>query len=201
MTLETKKGFLGACLTVLLFAVMLVNVASPASAQGRQARCGEYAQDAVEAAEKAERGNCGFQGPRWGRDRGPHFGWCMLFPRQAEDEAAARASELRSCLADRGGSDRRGGGGREGKRANCDTYSSIAAVQAEANEKYKCGNRGGEWNTSKREHFGWCMTNKREFMIDEIRFRSQELQKCFNNLGDYDDDKWDRGYRRRFDNN
>jgi hypothetical protein len=42
------------------------------------------------------------------------------------------------------------------------------------------------------------MTNKREFALDEQRFRAQELQKCFNNLGDFDDDRWDRSYRRRF---
>ncbi len=178
-----------ACIGLALFA----GVSTSAHAQGRAERCQDYARGAVRQAEENDRNNCGFNGPRWNADRGAHFAWCMLFPRQADNESDARKDDLRKCVADR-----RPSGNREGKRANCDTYSSIAAVQADANDKYKCGNRGGEWNNDKRAHFQWCMTNKREFMLDEMRYRAQELQKCFNNLGDYDDDKWDRNYRRRF---
>jgi hypothetical protein len=186
---------LGLGMAAIFFAAALA-ASIPASAQGRDERCREYARDAVEQAERNERNRCGYSGPRWSNDRTGHFAWCMLFPRQAEDENRARADDLRKCG---GGGDRRGGGGgREGKRANCDTYSSIAAVQADANDKYKCGYRGGEWSNDKRGHFQWCMTNKREFALDEMRYRSQELQKCFNNLGDYDDDNYDRNYRRRF---
>ncbi len=86
----------------------------------------------------------------------------------------------------------------EGKRANCDTYAKIAVVQAEANDKYNCHLRGPEWNTNTRAHYEWCMFSKRDFLMDSLRWRAQELQKCFNNLGDYDDDRWDRGYRTRF---
>ena len=177
-----------------------VFAAAPANAQSRDERCRDYARDAADQADQNQRNRCGYSGPRWSDDRTGHFAWCMLFPRQAEDENRARADDLRRCGG--GDRDRRGGGGgggnREGKRANCDTYSSIAEVQAEANDKYKCGYRGGEWSTNKRGHFEWCMTNKREFTLDEMRYRAQELQKCFNNLGDYDDDRYDRSYRRRF---
>ena len=195
MTLRNERGLLVACIQSLLFVAVLAGLAAPASAQNRQDRCRNYAREAVEQSDQNDRNRCGYTGPRWGNDRGAHFGWCMLFPRQADDESQARADDLRKCTADRRGP---GSGNREGKRANCDTYSSIAAVQANANDKYRCGNRGGAWNNDKRAHFEWCMTNKREFMVDEIRYRAEELQKCFNNLGDYDDDRWDRNYRRRY---
>jgi hypothetical protein len=218
MTLVRENGFLAAGIRAFFGAALLACAAIPGEAQNREERCRDYAREASEAAEQADRARCGFSGPRWSSDRSPHFAWCMLFPRQAEDEGRARKDELRSCVADRGDRDRdrgdrdRGRDGdrdrgdrdrddrhnREGKRANCDTYSSIASVQADANDKYKCGYRGGEWANNKRAHFEWCMTNKREFALDEQRFRAQELQKCFNNLGDYDDDRWERNYRRRF---
>jgi hypothetical protein len=85
----------------------------------------------------------------------------------------------------------------EGKRANCDTYAAMSVVQAEANEKYRCNIRGPEWSTDKRGHFRWCLFNKREFMLDELRYRATELQKCFDKLGDFDDERYDRNYRRR----
>jgi hypothetical protein len=166
---------------------------APANAQGRLERCNDYARDAVEQAQQNNRDRCGFQGPRWNPDRGAHFGWCMIVgPRDAEQETRGRQEDLRRCVAERPRENR------EGKRANCDTYAEIARVQAEANDKYNCGLRGGEWGQDKRPHFVWCMRNKREFMIDEIRYRAVELQKCFNRLGDYDDENYDRGYRRRF---
>lgn len=209
MTLVRENGFLAAGIKAFFCASALVFAALPANAQNRAEACGDYAREAAEQAGQNERNRCGYQGGRWSADRGAHFAWCMLVgPRQAEDENRARSDDLRRCTAERrgrdddrrgdGDRDRRGGGDREGKRANCDTYSRIAEVQAEANDKYRCGYRGGEWSTSKRSHFEWCMTNKREFALDEQRHRAQELQKCFNNLGDYDDDRWDRSYRRRF---
>jgi hypothetical protein len=207
VTFIGKSGFFRALFTGLIVATAYAASAPFAHAQGRAADCGEYAREASEQAVQADRNRCDFRGPRWNADRGAHFAWCMLVgPRQAEDENRARQDDLRRCTADRGGGrdrdrdgDRGGGrGNREGKRASCDTYSSIAAIQADANDKYRCGNRGGEWSNDKRGHFDWCMRNKREFTLDEMRYRAQELQKCFNNLGDYDDDNWDRNYRRRF---
>jgi hypothetical protein len=85
----------------------------------------------------------------------------------------------------------------QGKKAGCETYANIAVVQAEANEKYGCRYRGGEWGDNKRAHYDWCLRNKREFMADEVRFRAIELQKCYDRLGDYDDENYDRGYNRR----
>ena len=143
--------------------------------------------------EANERRNCGFSGPRWSGNQGAHFAWCLLSPRQAEEESRAREAQLRDAAmtaATSGADDRRddrGGGDRVGKRAHCDTYSKIAEVQADANQKYDCGFRGGEWIPDARPHFAWCMRHRRDYMLDEIRFRAGELQKCFNKLGDYDE--------------
>ncbi|MBC8048895.1 MAG: DUF2541 family protein [Chitinophagales bacterium] len=85
----------------------------------------------------------------------------------------------------------------DGKKAGCETYAALSVVQSEANEKYRCGFRGGEWSDNKRGHYEWCLRNKRDFMADETRYRLGELQKCYNKLGDYDDENYDRGYSRR----
>ncbi len=172
--------------------------ATSANAQGRRDFCDGYARQAVEQNDINERRNCGLKGSRWSENRAAHFGWCMLFPKQAEKEADARKDELKDCRDDRR-ADRRDDnkGDRVGKRANCDAYAKIATVQAEANQKYNCGLRGGEWNTEERAHFRWCMKSRRAFLADEFRYRSGELQKCFDKLGDYDDEGNDKDYRRR----
>ena len=187
--------------------------ASGAEAQGRRAACGDYAREAVEQNETNLRRKCGFEGPRWNSNEGGHLAWCLISPDGAEREAAARREQLQGCREDRRedrregreerredrreGRDDRRDGKREGKRANCDTYAKLAVVQAEANEKYECGNRGGEWSTRESAHFQWCMKSRRAYLGDELRYRTGELQKCFDRLGDYDDEGNDREYRRR----
>jgi hypothetical protein len=208
MSLTKQLGGFGACLA--LAAALMV---PPAGAQGRD-DCDGYAREAVEQAHRNERQNCGFDGPRWSDNRQGHFAWCLISPRQAREENEARREQLQQCerrsdrperreerREDRGDrrddrrDDRRSE--RVGKRANCDTYSKIAEAQTNANQKYDCGYRGGEWSTDSRAHFGWCMANKRDFMLDEMRYRAIELQKCFNKLGDFDEDGGDSAYRRR----
>lgn len=176
--------------------------AQTAEAQGRRAVCQDYARQAVEENEINRRRNCGFEGPRWNSNEGAHLAWCLITPDGAEREAAARREQLQGCREERRedrreGREERRDGKREGKRANCDTYAKIAVVQAEANEKFECGYRGGEWSTREAPHFQWCMKSRRAFLADELRFRSGELQKCFDRLGDYDDEGNDRDYRRR----
>jgi hypothetical protein len=197
-----------------LFAIAAIGAtcmisAPSADAQGRRAACGDYAREAVEQNEANQRRNCGFEGPRWSSNEGGHLAWCLISPDGAERESAARREQLQGCREDRRGDrreerreERREGrddrdGKREGKRANCDTYAKIAIAQAEANEKYQCGNRGGEWSTREQAHFQWCMKSRRSYLADELRFRSGELQKCFDKLGDYDDEGNDREYRKR----
>ncbi len=84
------------------------------------------------------------------------------------------------------------GNNAEGKRASCDVYGKIARVQAEANREYRCGYRGGQWETDARAHSNWCRFVRRETLGRELRERSEQLQNCFNRLGDFDDDRWDR---------
>jgi hypothetical protein len=176
----------------------LLAISADASAQGRRDTCESYADDAVRQHEVNERRNCGYEGPRWSDNRTAHFGWCMIVPRQAQKEAEARKDQLDACRDNRRGNRRDARRGeREGRRANCDTYAKIAVVQADANKKYDCGYRGGEWEDEARPHFRWCMRTRRSHLSDELRFRTAELQKCFNKLGDDDEDSDDRGHKRR----
>lgn len=185
-------------LYAIICSLVLVLTSLSASAQNRARFCNEYADNAVEQQEANEDRDCGYNGPRWSDNRTSHFAWCMIFPKQAENEQKARQKQLRECRQDTR-RERREDRRREtaGKRASCDTYAKTAVVQAEANRKYECGYRGGEWIAQERPHFRWCMRSRRQYLADEIRYRQVELQKCFNKLGDYDDEENDRGYRRR----
>jgi hypothetical protein len=80
----------------------------------------------------------------------------------------------------------------EGKRASCEVYARIAQVQADANKRFRCGFRGPAWNSDPAPHFQWCRYVPRKRIAEEQRNRSQDLQKCFDKLGDFDDDKWGR---------
>ena len=82
--------------------------------------------------------------------------------------------------------------GNEGKRAACATYAQIAVVQAEANRRYNCGYIGGRWDTDARAHFRWCRFIRRDTKVREAAERTAELQRCFDRLGDFDSDRWDR---------
>ena len=82
----------------------------------------------------------------------------------------------------------------EGKRASCEVYARIAVVQAEANSRFRCGLRGPAWVADVKPHFQWCRYVPRRKIAEEQRSRADELQRCFDRLGDFDDD--DRGRRR-----
>lgn len=75
----------------------------------------------------------------------------------------------------------------EGKRASCEVYARIAQVQAYANDQFRCGYRGPRWNPDLRGHFQWCRWANRRVLADEQRGRADQLQDCFNRLGDFDD--------------
>lgn len=78
----------------------------------------------------------------------------------------------------------------EGKRASCEVYARIAVVQADANQRFRCGLRGPAWNADPRPHFEWCRFVPRRRIAEEQRGRSEQLQNCFDRLGDFDDDRW-----------
>jgi hypothetical protein len=84
-----------------------------------------------------------------------------------------------------GNNDRRGDV--EGKRASCELYARIALVQADANDRYRCGFRGPQWDRDANSHFRWCRWASRADLARDQLFRSQGLQDCFNRLGDFDD--------------
>jgi hypothetical protein len=75
----------------------------------------------------------------------------------------------------------------EGKRASCEVYARVAQVQADANERYRCGYRGPQWDRDVRPHFNWCRRAARRDLARDQLARSQQLQDCFNRLGDFDD--------------
>ena len=79
----------------------------------------------------------------------------------------------------------------EGKRAACETYARVAQVQAEANRKYRCGYTGARWEIEVEPHFRWCRHVRRESLGMEARDRAGELQRCFDRLGDFDEEAMD----------
>ena len=80
----------------------------------------------------------------------------------------------------------------EGKRATCDTYARIAVIQAQANQRFHCGLQGPGWNDDARRHFEWCRWVPRRRVAEEQRNKAEDLQRCFNRLGDFDDERWGR---------
>jgi hypothetical protein len=80
----------------------------------------------------------------------------------------------------------------EGKRASCELYARIAVVQADANARFRCGLRGPAWVSDPAPHFRWCRFVPRGRIAQEQRGRADELQRCFDRLGDFDDDRGSR---------
>ncbi len=80
----------------------------------------------------------------------------------------------------------------EGKRASCEVYARIAVVQADANARFRCGLRGPAWVSDPAPHFRWCRFVPRQRIAEEQRGRAMELQRCFDRLGDFDDNRWAR---------
>jgi hypothetical protein len=74
-----------------------------------------------------------------------------------------------------------------GKRASCEVYARIAVVQAEANRQFQCRYEGPRWITNPVPHFRWCRWAGRPALVEEFRERAQDLQRCFDNLGDFDE--------------
>ena len=79
--------------------------------------------------------------------------------------------------------------GNEGKRASCIYYAQIAVVQADTNRRFNCGYGGPAWNPNARDHFRWCRFVRREATAHASRERAIELQRCFDRLGDFDEER------------
>ena len=80
----------------------------------------------------------------------------------------------------------------EGKRAACSVYAQIAVVQADANRRFNCGYQGARWENDARPHFRWCRYALREAVRHETRERSEDLQRCFDRMGDFDEERAER---------
>ena len=74
----------------------------------------------------------------------------------------------------------------EGKRASCEVYARIAQVQADANQRFRCGLSGPRWSRDAMPHFRWCRFASRSNVRDEQRERARDLNECFDKLGDFD---------------
>ena len=75
----------------------------------------------------------------------------------------------------------------EGKRASCEVYARIALVQTDANRRFRCGYGGPRWTSDGWAHFRWCRFVSRTSIREEQRARAQDLQVCFDRLGDFDE--------------
>jgi hypothetical protein len=143
-----------------------------------------YAREAVEQYHQSVRLRCDFDGARWSDQREAHFAWCVVSPSGVGEESRIRQRMLIDCAARNGGNGRPAGRPPEARHARCDTYAKIASVQANAARNYGCGLRDPEWSADPGIHYHWCMRNGRESVMDQLRFRTEELQRCFNRLGD-----------------
>ncbi len=77
----------------------------------------------------------------------------------------------------------------EGKRAGCEVYARIAQVQTDANIRFRCGYNGPRWTREANQHFRWCRFAPRARTGEELRERAVDLQRCFDRLGDFDDNR------------
>jgi hypothetical protein len=73
-----------------------------------------------------------------------------------------------------------------GKRASCEVYARIAVVQTQANRQFRCNYEGDRWALDPQPHFRWCRWAPRSEVFSEFRERAQSLQRCFDQLGDFD---------------
>ena len=172
--------------------LILAALCPPADARSRRAACKDYASEAVAQYERNIRLRCGFEGPRWSGERRDHFVWCLDMPREARVERDARHRMVEDCAARR----RSALGG--ARHARCDTYAKIATVQANAAERYDCDFQGPEWRSDSNTHYRWCMSARRKYIIDQVRYRAADLQKCFDALGEDDDGRPGREGRDRY---
>lgn len=133
--------------------------------------CELYAITAVAQERQNREGGCRFVGPAWNPDARSHRTWCE---RQSPDVLAAetrtRGIDLERCLA-----------GREtavGRNERCTTYSATAVLQAELNERRRCGHAGARWSTDFLFHYHWCERQSPAIPDAETAERRRLLTGC-----------------------
>jgi hypothetical protein len=148
-------------------------------------RCDKYAHEAVRQYDRARRNECGFGGSRWSGSYRRHYQWCLsVDPWDSRNEEQFRKDELERCIA-------QGGKGEEGKMA-CDHYARLAAEQSASNRKYECGLKGRRWLANYERHKAWCLTTSKVNRDAELKYREDELAKCFERGGGSFDEVCDR---------
>ena len=139
-------------------------------------RCDTYANKAVKQYDQARRNECGFSGSRWNASYRRHYQWCLkVDPWDIRNETRVRQNNLDRCLA-------QGGGGKEGKIA-CDHYARLASEQTRSNRKQNCGLKGRRWLANYDRHFAWCAKTSKVNRDSELKYRENELSKCFERGG------------------
>lgn len=139
-------------------------------------RCDVYAKKAVEQNDKARRNECGLSGSRWSNSYRNHYQWCLkVDPWDIRNETQVRGDTLERCLA-------QGGSGDEGKIA-CDHYARLASEQTRSNRKQNCGLKGRRWLANYDRHFAWCSKTSKVNRDGELKYREEELSKCFERGG------------------
>ncbi len=139
-------------------------------------RCDSYAKNAVAQYDKARRAECGLGGKRWHQSYRIHYQWCLkVDPWDIRNEGEVRAHALKRCLT-------QAGTGTEGKIA-CDHYARLASEQTRSNRKQNCGLKGRRWQANYDRHYAWCSTTSKLNRDGELKYRENELSKCFERGG------------------
>jgi hypothetical protein len=139
-------------------------------------RCDTYARNAVKQYDKARRAECGFTGRHWNNSYRRHYQWCLkVDPWDVGNQTEVRDNALKRCLA-------QGGSGDEGKIA-CDHYARLASEQTRSNRKQSCGLKGRRWLANYDRHFAWCTKTSKVNRDSELKYREEELSKCFERGG------------------
>lgn len=139
-------------------------------------RCDAYAKDALRWHEAARKNECGFKGERWRSGYRDLYQWCLKVDTiDAKNENEARKREVERCLAQAGGAE-------EGKVA-CDHYARLASEQTRTNQKLGCGLKGRRWLADYDRQNAWCISTSKANRDLELKYREEELDKCFQRSG------------------
>ena len=139
-------------------------------------RCDAYAKTAIKQYGQGRRNECGFTGSRWNNNYKSHYQWCLkVDPWDTRNETQVRRDAVDRCIA-------QGGAGDEGKIA-CDHYARLASEQTRSNRKQNCGLKGRRWLANYDRHYAWCARTSKVNRDSELKYREQELSKCFERGG------------------
>jgi hypothetical protein len=144
--------------------------------------CKSYAKMAVAQNEENRENGCGFTGGAWQSNLDNHFAFCAsATPEEADALRERREVRLKACRAaliapppaepDA-----------EAARS-CQRYARVAVQQFKLSQQLGCGFApGGLWQSSRENHYNWCLTVPAEVSQASNRQRDAELQACRRRL-------------------